>query len=357
MRGILAMAGICFVLWSALAPAAAAPLAQDATAAVILAYSRIGEDEYPETSIRREQFESHIRELVAGRYNVISLPAVVDALRRGESLPPHTVALTFDGGHRSVLDNAVPLLKKYGLPFTIFIATEHAAHPSSEYLGWSDLRDIRRDRLATIGLHPDLYTRLYDRPDEEIARRINNARTAFRDQMGTEPDLFAYPFGEYSQSYRDIVEKQGFAAAFGQHSGAAFAGSDLYTLPRFTMTESYGGLDRFSLTADALPLPVSDIEPRDPVLSGPRPSIGFTVDPALKDRIAALSCFVSGQGRPGIEILSGSRIELRLAKDFDQDRIRINCTLPAVPEDNADNPRWRWFGMLLVGTRRTQGDG
>ncbi len=32
---------------------------------------------------------------------------------------------------------------------------------------------------------------------------------------------------------------------------------------------------------------------------------------------------------------------------LDQDRVRVNCTLPFVSEDG-DPTRWRWFGMLLT---------
>jgi poly-beta-1,6-N-acetyl-D-glucosamine N-deacetylase len=52
-----------------------------------------------------------------------------------------------------------------------------------------------------------------------------------------------------------------------------------------------------------------------------------------------LACFVSGQGRTGVERLDGNRIELRIGEEFPAGRTRLNCTLPA-PEG-----RWRWFGM------------
>lgn len=345
-------AGICFVLWLAGLPAAAQPVAQDESAAVILAYHRIGEDEYPETSIRREQFASHVRELASGEYyNVMALPDIIAALKNGEKLPPHTVAITFDGGHKSILENAVPLLEKHGLPFTVFISTDYADRQTDDYMDWGEIDDLRRDRLGTIGLHPASYVRLYSEPEAEITRQINKARAIYREKLGEEPALFAYPFGEYSKIYRDIIETQGFAAAFGQQSGAAHTGSDLFTLPRFSMTESHGGLDRFRLTADALPLPVTDIEPRDPVLATARPSIGFTVDKSLEDELANLTCFVSGQGKPDLEIIAGNRIELRLEKDFESERARINCTLPLAAGENYEEPRWRWFGLLLIPPR------
>ncbi len=343
---------ICLFLWLAGLPAAAQTVATDESAAVILVYHRIGEDEYPENNIRQEQFASHIRELASGEYNVMSLASIADALKKGEKLPPRTVAITFDGGHKSILDNAVPLLKRHELPFTVFVSTDYAGRHTDDYLDWDDIKDLKHDKLATVGIHPAAYIRLYNEPEAEIVRQINKARSIYREQLGEEPTLFAYPFGEYSKAYRDLIEAQGFAAAFGQQSGVASAGTDLYSLPRFSMTETHAGLDRFRLTAGALPLPVTDIEPRDPVLHTARPSIGFTVEKELEGQLANLTCFVSGQGKPGIEII-GNRVELRLEKDFESDRARVNCTLPLPTGENYEEPRWRWFGMMLIPPKTT----
>lgn len=335
------------LLWPAGAPAHAQTIAQDERAAVIFSYHRVGEDEYPGNNIRREQFESHIRELRRGQYNVMPLPAIIDALRAGERLPPRTVAITFDGGYRSILEAAVPLLLRHNLPFTVFIATDNVERPSPEYMAWDEVRRLARNDLVTVGLHPATYQRLHHAPQEELLRQLNTARASFRDRLGHEPRLFAYPFGEYSKAYRDLIAAQGFDAAFGEQSGVAHDGADVYALPRFVMTESYGDLDRFLMTAHALPLPVTDVSPADPRLDNAKPAIGFTVDPALKAGLKNLSCFAAGQGRPEIQIAGETRVELRLEKAFTTDRPRINCTMPGPAAAPGEEERWRWFGMMM----------
>ena len=332
---------------AAVAPSRAAGIAQDEKAAVIFSYHRVGEDHYPDNNIRREQFEAHIRELKNGDYNVMPLPAVIAALKNGDTLPPRTVVLTFDGGFYSVYDYAAPLLIKNGLPFTIFVGTDRAARRTPEYMSWDDIRKLARNNLVTVGLHPAGYQRLGAEPETEILRQVNSARAAFRDNLGHEARYFAYPFGEYSKPLRDIVEKQGFEAAFGEQSGVAYAGADMLALPRFPMTESFGGLDRFLMTAHALPLPASDISPADPRLASAHPTIGFTVEPALKAELKKLSCFVAGQGKPSIQIVGDTRVEIRLEKAFTTERGRLNCTLPAAAADAGDDQSWRWFGLLF----------
>lgn len=335
-------------LYAAAGPSwAATGLAQDDKSAVIFSYHRVGEDNYPDNSIRREQFESHIAQLKNGDYNVMPLPAVINALRGGTPLPPRTVVLTFDGGYLSVADYAAPLLIKSGLPFTVFIAPDNATHGKPEYMGWDDIKRLARHDLVTIGLHPAGYQHLAGAAEAELLRQVNSARATYREKLGAEPRYFAYPFGEYSRKFRDIVQKQGFDAALGEQSGVAYAGGDMYALPRFPMTESFGGLERFMMSANALPLPVTDISPSDPYLTTAQPTIGFTADPGLKGRLKNLSCFVAGQGKPTIQIIGDTRVEIRLEKPFATERGRLNCTLPAATADMGDEPSWRWFGLLL----------
>ncbi len=333
-------------------PGSSAPAADDITpydqkGAVIFAYHRIGEDGFPETNLRREQFEAHIREIVSGGYNVLPIPEIIKTLKEKKNLPPRTIGITFEGGYKSILENAIPLLQKHDLPFTLFISTDKADWDLREYINWNEIKKLARSENVTIGIHPASYVRLTGSEKHEIRSQINKAKTRYRENLSEDPSLFAYPFGEYSLAYREIAVQSGIEAAFGQQSGVAWPGSDMMALPRFTMTDSFADLDRFRLTANALPLPVSDIEPEDPYIKDNSPITGFTIHPSLSSELDSLSCFSSAYGRPQIEAI-GNRIELRHEGNLDQTRIRINCTMPGPSQPEPDGtPRWRWFGMLL----------
>lgn len=349
MKFLFCMTAFIALLLAPNAWAQAVVLPQDQSSAVIFVYYRVGEDQFPGASIRMEQFSAHIRELKSGKYNILALPDVVSALKNGSSLPDRTIALTFDGGYKSLLLNAIPLLLENGIPFTVFVSTDYLDRGSGEYMNWADLKKLAKNRLVTIGLHPASYTHLADSGKEDMMRGINNAVSRMREMTGLEPKLFAYPFGEYSTVFRNAIAAAGFDAAFGQQSGVAYAGQDMLTLPRFPMTESFGDTERFQMTASALPLPVSDTQPKDPRLDTSHPVIGFTVGDPLKKALKSLSCFASGQeGKAHAEFPGGGRVELRLDASFDEDKARINCTMPGPPGEPDDPPRWRWFGMLMT---------
>jgi len=345
---IFGMLCIYLLLWGTEATAQET-LPQDRSAAVIFAYHRVGEDRFPNMNIRTEQFSAHIRELKDSTYNVMSLPDIVDALRSGATLPERTVALTFDGGYTSTLQNAVPEMLDAGIPFTLFVSTDYLSRDSSEYISWSNLKKLTKNKLVTIGLHPASYTHLAGAPAEDLRRHINNARSQMRERLGIEPVLFAYPFGEYSTIFRDAVSDSGFTAAFGQQSGVAYAQQDRLAMPRFPMTESYGDLDRFRMAAAALPLPLNDVQPQNPRIESTDPMIGFTVDTALQNTLGKISCFASGQEQPPkLEHIGNGRMELRLVDTLEEEKVRINCTMPGPPDITDEQPRWRWFGMLMT---------
>lgn len=65
-----------------------------------------------------------IFQLLLECYQVVSLDSVVEAMEKGEKLPPSSVVVTFDDGYASNYELAWPLLKKYGLHGTIFASTD-----------------------------------------------------------------------------------------------------------------------------------------------------------------------------------------------------------------------------------------
>ena len=324
--------------------------ANDRSSAVILAYHRIGEDAYPDSNLRTGQFFEQVQELTNGSYTILPLPEIIRALKNAEPLPPSTVAITFEGAYRSAYVNAIPLLLEKNIPFTVFYAASHADNKDEQHMNWNELRALKKHPFVTLGILPASYTHMADVPREDILTQINKARLRHREEFAGEAKLFSYPFGEYSLHFKNIVSEQNFDAAFGLHSGSIAASSDFMALPRFTMTEIYGDLERFRLVANALPLLALDIEPADPLLTTSMPAIGFSVPPALAPNLANLSCFISGQAQPGIEVLGETRIELRLAEPLAEERTRVNCTMPGPQQmqDPNEPQNWRWFGMLLV---------
>lgn len=335
------------VLLTLFAAPAAASIEADGSAAVVFAYQRVGEDTMPQSSISVEQFKEHIRELKSEGYSVLPLQQVIGAIKNGDTLPHKAVALTFDGAYLSTRSNALALLDEAEFPYTVFFSSDMADGSNPAHMTWDQLKALKNNKRASLGILPSAYAHMVGQTPEQNAAIINKAVSKYREVFGEEPAFFAWPYGEYSSALKKQIEGYKFGAAFGQQSGVLYKGADFLALPRFTMTDNFGGLDRFRLTASALPFPVSGITPEDTALTQNPPMIGFTVAPEIKD-LSKLSCFVSGIGKVGIMKPGGNRVEIRVETPFTDRRTRINCTLPDDTVIPGETPGWRWLGMLLV---------
>ncbi|HST03229.1 MAG TPA: polysaccharide deacetylase family protein [Chloroflexia bacterium] len=114
----------------------------------ILAYHRIDTPANPDNlnlsptliDATPEAFEAQMKWL-SEEYNVIPAWDLVGALRDGQPLPPRAVMITFDDGYNCYKDTALPILRRYGLPSTLFVPTAYAEDPHTPFW-WDTLHKI-----------------------------------------------------------------------------------------------------------------------------------------------------------------------------------------------------------------------
>ena len=88
----------------------------------ILAYHRVNDDEdmfFPGIPVKR--FERHMK-FLAEHFTVCSLKELVQRMK-DDDLPENAIAVTFDDGYRDNYLNAFPILQRFSIPATIFLAT------------------------------------------------------------------------------------------------------------------------------------------------------------------------------------------------------------------------------------------
>jgi peptidoglycan/xylan/chitin deacetylase (PgdA/CDA1 family) len=77
---------------------------------------------YPDNIVSVETFERQI-DYLSREKNLISLLDLVELVKNRIALPPNTVVITFDDGYYDFYSTAYPILKRYGLPCTLFLVT------------------------------------------------------------------------------------------------------------------------------------------------------------------------------------------------------------------------------------------
>lgn len=339
MRTLIRNAFFALAVTIAAQPLIDAKKAVAAESAVVVMYHRFGESVHPSTNIRIEQFEAHLEELAKPEYTVLPLPEIVARLRAKKPLPARTVGISIDDAFMSVYREAFPRLQKAGIPFTLFVATDPVDRGIGGYMNWDQIRELKKAG-ATIGSQTHTHLHMARSSDTRNAADLAKSNARFQAELGEVPKIIAYPYGEYSLAVGKTAKAAGFTIGFGQHSGVLHPNADMAYLPRFAMNENFGGVSRFRLAINALPLDVSEVTPLDPLLAPDNnpPILGFTVRGAAAKRLSRLACYASGQGKARLERL-GARVEVRLENAFSSGRARINCTMPT------RSGRWRWYGL------------
>ncbi len=88
----------------------------------ILSYHKVSPDAHPFfPPIHPAVFERQMQ-FLKSFYRVMSLQELIDRTACGD-IPARSVAITFDDGYRDNYEYAFPILKKYQLPATVFVAT------------------------------------------------------------------------------------------------------------------------------------------------------------------------------------------------------------------------------------------
>lgn len=258
--------------------------------AVVLQYHRFDDARYPSTNISMELFTQQIEYLVEHNYNVLPLSKVVSILRENRSLPDKTVVITIDDAYKTTYTKAYPLLKRYHLPFTLFVSTMPVEHGSENYLTWEEMREMGKNGAEFANhsySHPYLVRKSLD-----AAVEIQKAQEKLEKELGecvrTKPKMFAYPFGEYDKKLMEVVAKLGYVG-IAQNSGPISNKSNFMALQRFPMSGGYGAMEQFVVKISTLPLPLQSVENEDTLVDERNnpPLLTLTLQKPLK----AFQCF------------------------------------------------------------------
>jgi len=127
-------------------------------------------------------------------FNVLPLEELVERAAKSD-VPPNAVAITFDDGYQDNYENAFPILKQFGLPATIFLAT--GAIDSNTPL-WHDrvFDAFRRTNTESVSFAEEEYPL---RTPSEKCTAVNAFRRYLR----------KYNFQDWADQIQQLTDKLG----------------------------------------------------------------------------------------------------------------------------------------------------
>ena len=303
-------------------------------------YHRFNETKYPSTNVNMDIFINQIDLINQNNLSFLNPKDFVENfhIKKKEK----KLLLTIDDAFSSFYNHAWPFLKKNKIPFILFVSTEPVGRKG--YMNWNQIKEIEKEDFAFIGNHSHSHEYLVNFNFETFKKDIDKSKKIFEKELGYNPEIFSYPFGEYTLEQKLYI-KANFKIAFGQHSGVIDLNKDKYELPRFPINEKYGDLERFKFLINLFPLEYKSDSLKDKLIfeknNPPNLEIFFFDAQENLDRI---NCFSNegNQWQKSEIFLKDKKLLIKFRDKFKDRRGRINCSL------KDKNDYWRWLGLQFT---------
>jgi peptidoglycan/xylan/chitin deacetylase (PgdA/CDA1 family) len=215
----------------------------------ILLYHRFGPVAVDSMTLPTPVFEEHLKFIHDHGYTVIALRQLVDNYFK-KGIPPHprSVVITVDDGHKSVLSDMLPLIKKHRIPVTLFLYPS-AISNASYALTWDQLREIRDTGLFDLQSHSYWHPNFKKekgklKPAEYekfVEMQLKKSKETLEKKFNTKVDMLAWPFGIYDGWLMTKAAGVGYSAAFTIDRRHAVLSDQMTALPRFLLTRADRG--------------------------------------------------------------------------------------------------------------------
>lgn len=190
---------------------------QTDSALTILTYHSVDESASV-LSVSPACFAEHMAWLADAGISVLSLREAVSYRDTTGGWPPRSVVLTFDDGYRSVYQQALPVLSRYGFHATVFLVTAHVdgrndwespppRFGSQPLLTWDEVAALAAAAVE-IGSHTRAHSDLRRLSPRHIEEELRGSRRDIEQRVACAVDSFAYPYGHASEDAIAVVRRE-----------------------------------------------------------------------------------------------------------------------------------------------------
>jgi peptidoglycan/xylan/chitin deacetylase (PgdA/CDA1 family) len=189
-----------------------------------------------------ELFEAHMRYLERRNLRGVSMRELLRAESTGDA--KGLVGLTFDDGYEDFLQNAVPVLERFGFSATVFVVVGMLGgenrwefhgdpRPRMNLLGVDGVREVAA-RGMEVGSHTMTHPKLLGLESGPLEEEVSGSRRVLGEVLGEPVDGFCYPYGFLDGASVQAVRRARYAYAC---AVVVRAERNAYDLPRVTVAE------------------------------------------------------------------------------------------------------------------------
>jgi peptidoglycan/xylan/chitin deacetylase (PgdA/CDA1 family) len=176
-----------------------------------------------------EVLERQLEGLLEAGMHPVTGDALVDHLQLGTPLADNPVLVSFDDASGGQFTNALPILRRLGVPATFFVMTVVLDRP--RWLSRDDVRELDAAGM-TIASHTWDHHPVTKYGAKDWATQLEKPRAQLEEIVGHDVDLFAFPYGAWNRAALPHVQAAGYRAAFQLTEQPADAALPLLTVRR-----------------------------------------------------------------------------------------------------------------------------
>lgn len=197
------------------------------------------------------EFKQEMKYLKDNGYTTLTNDQFYNIITKKAAMPAKPVLLTFDGATIDFYNNAYPILRQYGFNATEYVVTDQIG------TSWGSPSDIIRimneNQLEIVGNnkielenHSTTHGHIANLSTAELTKRVSGAATKLESLTNKPVKYFAYPFGESSNNFVNVLKGLKVKMAFKVGGGMATDSSDLMNMPRIAIvnTDNIGTFTR-----------------------------------------------------------------------------------------------------------------
>lgn len=204
-------------------------------------------------SVTKDEFEKEIKWLKKHKARFLTERELQEYKSKGQ-FPKRSVWINFDDMDISVYENAHPILKKYNIPATGFIITNHVGDKDFNNLNMiskKQLKEMKRSNIWTFSSHTDdthaitkdNTSMMKKKSDRQLKKDIKKSNTYIKKHFNKENNSIAYPYGEGDKRIINVLKSEGIEYAYKLEDKAISHKDDNYNIPRIlTNKDSFNKL-------------------------------------------------------------------------------------------------------------------
>lgn len=209
----------------------------------VLLYHSISNDNSP-MSLNINFFENQMRYLKNNGFETVDFNEIDPNLKSKKQ-----IIITFDDGYKDILNNALPILKKYNFKATSFFVTnligqnnswdvKKKSYKKKEIMNPSDILQWISSGMH-IGSHSHNHVDLTKLSEEKLLYELEFSKKFLEDKFDNKNNIFCYPYGKVNENVHYHTKKFYSKAVTTNRSRYSLKRHNTHLIPRIDMGKNF----------------------------------------------------------------------------------------------------------------------